>query len=64
MHAATAEHIKSVGENDSPLPRLSTGASVDTLAPEGPCCNVQCKLLSYFIVHFTIELHTTAITGA
>ena len=54
-----AQHIKSVGEKDSPLPRLSTGASVDTVAPEGPCSNPQCNPPSYLIVHLTIGQHTT-----
>ncbi len=59
MQAAIAEHIKSVGENDSPLPLLSNGASVDTDAPEGPCSNEQCSPPSYLIVHLTIGQHTT-----
>lgn len=59
MQAAIAEHIKSVGENDSPLPRLSTGASVDTVAPEEPCSIEQCNPPSYLIVHLTIGQHTT-----
>ena len=37
MHAASAVATRSVGEKDSPFPSLSTGASVDSLAPEGPC---------------------------
>ena len=37
MHAARAVATRSVGEKDSPFPSLSTGASVDSLAPDGPC---------------------------
>ena len=37
MHAASAVATRSVGENDSPLPWLSTGASVMSSTPEGPC---------------------------
>ena len=36
MHAAKAVATRSVGEKDSPFPSLSTGASVSSLAPEGP----------------------------
>jgi len=36
IQAARAVATKSVGEKDSPLPSLSTGASVSSLAPEGP----------------------------
>ena len=36
MQAASAVATKSVGEKDSPFPSLSTGASVSSLAPEGP----------------------------
>jgi len=37
MHVPSAVATRSVGENASPLPWLSTGASVSTVAPEGPC---------------------------
>ena len=36
IQAARAAATKSVGEKDSPFPSLSTGASVSSLAPEGP----------------------------
>ena len=36
IQAARAVATKSVGEKDSPFPSLSTGASVSSLAPEGP----------------------------
>ena len=37
IQVAKAVASKSVGEKDSPFPSLSTGASVSSLAPEGPC---------------------------
>ena len=37
MHAARAVATRSVGEKDSPFPSLSTGASVDSFAPDGLC---------------------------
>ena len=61
MQAAVAEHIRSVGENDSPLPWLSTGASVHTRAPEGPCSNSQCSSPWYTMLHFTIHTRYYAI---
>ncbi len=36
IQVAKAVASKSVGEKDSPFPSLSTGASVPSLAPEGP----------------------------
>ena len=36
IQAARAVATRSVGEKDSPLPSLSTGASVASLVPEGP----------------------------
>ncbi len=36
IQVAKAVASKSVGEKDSPFPSLSTGASVSSLAPEGP----------------------------
>ena len=36
IQEARAVATKSVGEKDSPFPSLSTGASVSSLAPEGP----------------------------
>lgn len=35
MQLASAVATKSVGEKDSPLPLLSTGASVEILLPDG-----------------------------
>jgi hypothetical protein len=37
MQEASEVAVRSVGENDSPLPWLSTGASVCRTVPEGPC---------------------------
>ncbi len=37
IQVAKAVATRSVGEKDSPFPSLSTGASVDSLAPDGPC---------------------------
>ena len=36
MQVAKAVATRSVGEKDWPFPSLSTGASVSSLAPEGP----------------------------
>ena len=36
IQVAKAVATRSVGEKDSPLPSLSTGASVERIAPEGP----------------------------
>ena len=36
IQVAKAVAARSVGEKDSPIPSLSTGASVESLAPEGP----------------------------
>ena len=36
IQVAKAVAIRSVGEKDSPLPSLSIGASVESVAPDGP----------------------------
>ena len=36
IQVAKAVATRSVGEKDSPFPSLSTGASVERVAPEGP----------------------------
>jgi hypothetical protein len=41
MHAGSAAATRSVGENRSPFPWLSVGASVSMTEPEGPCVSVQ-----------------------
>ena len=43
MQAANAVATRSVGEKLSPFPSLSTGASVSSLAPEGPWTAEQCN---------------------
>ena len=43
MHAPSAVATRSVGENDSPRPLLSTGASVVRVLPDGPCVATQCR---------------------
>src|SRR5881392_3216758 len=43
MHVARAVATRSVGENASPLPLLSVGASVAILAFDGPCIASQRK---------------------
>jgi hypothetical protein len=37
MQVPSAVPTRSVGENDSPRPMLSAGASVAIAAPDGPC---------------------------
>src|SRR6266550_8405724 len=46
---------RSVGENASPFPLLSAGASVASFAREGPCVAEQCKSPSYRIETLTID---------
>ena len=43
IQVANAVVTRSVGEKDSPFPSLSTGASVDSLAPDGPWVAEQCS---------------------
>src|SRR5262249_39985171 len=43
MHVARAVARRSVGENASPLPLLSVGASVEIFDCDGPCVASQCK---------------------
>src|SRR5205807_7684033 len=43
MQVARAVATRSVGENASPLPLLSVGASVAIFASDGPCTASQCK---------------------
>src|SRR5205809_3764361 len=47
MHVPSAVATRSVGENASPLPLLSAGASVASLDFEGPCVASQCKFPVY-----------------
>ena len=47
IQVARAVATRSVGEKDSPFPSLSTGASVSSLASEGPWTAEQCNCPSY-----------------
>src|ERR1700730_7254085 len=55
MHVPSAVATRSVGENASPLPLLSVGASVAILDCDGPCVASQCKSPVYFIETSTME---------
>src|SRR5206468_4718849 len=55
MHVASAVATRSVGENASPFPLLSVGASVAILDCEGPCVASQCKSPVYSIETLTIN---------
>ena len=53
IQVANAVATRSVGEKDSPLPSLSTGASVEREAPEGPWVAEQRSCPSYETEIFT-----------
>ena len=53
IQVAKAVATRSVGEKDSPFPSLSTGASVSSLASEGPWTAEQCNCPSYLTEIFT-----------
>src|SRR5215475_5013603 len=55
MHVARAVATRSVGENASPLPLLSLGASVEIFACEGPCVASQCKSPVYLTETWTMR---------
>src|SRR5690242_13730358 len=55
MQVARAVATRSVGENASPLPLLSLGASVESFACEGPCVASQCKSPVYFTDTWTMR---------
>src|SRR5207247_5596695 len=55
MQVASAVATRSVGENASPLPLLSVGASVDIFDCDGPCVASQCKLPVYLTETSTID---------
>src|SRR5207253_9560167 len=55
MHVASAVATRSVGENPSPLPLLSVGASVEIFDCDGPCVASQCKLPVYLTETSTID---------
>src|SRR3954451_9932784 len=49
MQVPSAVATRSVGENDSPLPLLSVGASVERFESDGPCVASQCRSPVYLI---------------
>src|SRR5438132_2971167 len=59
MQVARAVATRSVGENASPLPLLSAGASVAIFAFEGPCTASQCKSPVYLTEILTIPNYAT-----
>src|SRR6266566_4553786 len=54
MQVARAVATRSVGENASPLPLLSVGASVAIFDFDGPCVASQCRSPVYLIEILTI----------
>src|SRR5437879_8058245 len=54
MHAPSAVATRSVGENASPLPLLSVGASVAIFDCDGPWVASQCKSPPYLISTLTM----------
>src|SRR5438105_2732895 len=54
MQVARAVATRSVGENASPLPLLSVGASVAIFAFDGPCTASQCKSPVYLTEMLTM----------
>src|SRR5437763_4202881 len=55
IHLPSAVATRSVGENASPFPSLSVGASVASLEFDGPCLAKQCRSPSYRIEILTID---------
>src|SRR4029077_4628586 len=58
MHVASAVATRSVGENASPLPLLSVGASVEIFDCDGPCVASQCRSPVYLTPTLTINSAT------
>src|ERR1035437_535171 len=62
IHVAKETHSISVGENFSPFPRLSVGASVSTTIPLCKCVALQRKspwyIIEAVIVYFCINLQS------
>src|SRR5215831_15728185 len=54
MQVASAVATRSVGENASPLPLLSLGASVEIFDCDGPCVASQCRSPVYLTLTLTI----------
>src|SRR6266516_4416493 len=63
MQVPRAVATRSVGENSSPLPLLSVGASVESLDCDGPCVALQCKSPVYLIDIVIIGARWTGATG-
>src|SRR5213082_3353266 len=63
MHVASAVATRSVGENASPLPLLSVGASVEIFDCDGPCVASQCKSPAYLTETLTISFFTDSELG-
>src|SRR6516225_8647574 len=55
MQVPSAVATRSVGENASPFPLLSVGASVASFDFDGPCVASQCKLPVYSTSTLTIN---------
>src|SRR4029450_33010 len=62
MHVARAVATRSVGENASPLPLLSLGASVESFACDGPCVASQCNSPVYLTETWTIQNYATGVS--
>src|SRR6266480_5691003 len=59
MQVPRAVATRSVGENASPLPLLSVGASVAIFDCDGPCVTSQCKSPVYLIEILTMTEYAT-----
>src|SRR6266478_9983299 len=59
MQVPSAVATRSVGENASPLPLLSVGASVAIFDFDGPCTASQCKSPVYLIEILTMPNYAT-----
>src|SRR5881227_4451585 len=59
MQVPRAVATRSVGENASPLPLLSVGASVAIFDCDGPCVASQCKSPVYLIEILTMTEYAT-----
>src|SRR5882724_13310892 len=59
MQVPRAVATRSVGENASPLPLLSVGASVAIFDCDGPCVASQCKSPVYLIEMLTMSEYAT-----
>src|SRR5882762_9248429 len=64
MHVASAVATRSVGENASPLPLLSVGASVAILDCDGPWVASQCRSPAYSAEILTMTNYAAVLKGA